>query len=273
MGSSGRPAIAPAMAFVTAATAAAGLAAAALVVVRLRQMRGKPPKDDAGADAIKKELPFLSLQSEAARAAETAQDEEEILAEQLSRNCAFLGEVGQARVEAAFVVVVGVGGAGSHAAQLVGRTGVRRIRLVDAAPVSERSLRSHATATRADLGVAKADVTANSLLRIVPHTAVETVRTALTAESADACLAGSPDCVILCLPDVEPLAIALAACNRLGLQAVPVLPLSASAMRGGSVARQRLSFLHDVCSSIEVRRSLTLLARSSMQPLARSCRP
>ena len=61
----------------------------------------------------------------------------------------------QARVDAAFVVIVGVGAVGSHAAQLIARTGVRRIRLIDGAAVTERSLQSHALAVREDLGTNK----------------------------------------------------------------------------------------------------------------------
>ena len=99
------------MRLVAATAAAVGLAAAAYLTICLRQLRWKPPQATAGAGAIKKELPFLTLQSEEARAAEAAHDEEEILVEQLSRNRAFLGDEGQARVEAAFVVIVGVGGA------------------------------------------------------------------------------------------------------------------------------------------------------------------
>jgi len=40
-----------------------------------------------------------------------------ILQEQLSRNTLFLGAAGQAKVASAFVVVIGAGGVGSHAAR------------------------------------------------------------------------------------------------------------------------------------------------------------
>lgn len=65
----------------------------------------------------------------------------------------------QARVSASFVVVVGVGAAGSHAAQLLARTGVRRIRLIDGASVTRGSLQSHAFATFADVGESKVFLT------------------------------------------------------------------------------------------------------------------
>ena len=46
------------------------------------------------------------------------------------------------------VVVVGLGGVGSHAAHLLLRGGVRRLRLVDFDQVSLSSLNRHATAVR-----------------------------------------------------------------------------------------------------------------------------
>eukprot|EP00966_Prymnesium_polylepis_P244249 5648576-Prymnesium_polylepis.1 len=137
----------------------AALSAAAATAIALhlwRRSRGPssspPAATAAAATALKQQLPFLSVPSAHDSAEEAATDDNEIVLEQLSRNRAFLGDAGQAAVEGSFVVVVGLGGIGSHAAQLVGRTGVRRLRLVDPAAVTERSLRSHATATRADLG-------------------------------------------------------------------------------------------------------------------------
>ena len=60
--------------------------------------------------------------------------------------------VERASAQAPLVVVVGLGGVGSHAAQLLLRAGVRRLRLVDFDQVTLSSLNRHATATRADVG-------------------------------------------------------------------------------------------------------------------------
>ena len=56
---------------------------------------------------------------------------DEILAEQFTRNVQFFGKDAQARIAGSFVVVVGLGGVGSHAANLLLRSGVSRLRLVD----------------------------------------------------------------------------------------------------------------------------------------------
>ena len=50
-----------------------------------------------------------------------AEEEGVLLQEQLSRNASFFGEKGHAKIREAFVVVVGLGGVGSHAANMLSR--------------------------------------------------------------------------------------------------------------------------------------------------------
>lgn len=57
--------------------------------------------------------------------------EDEILSEQFTRNIQFFGREGQQKISEAYVVVVGLGGVGSHAAHLLLRSGVGRLKLVD----------------------------------------------------------------------------------------------------------------------------------------------
>lgn len=49
----------------------------------------------------------------------------------LCRNIQFFGEEGQLKVHCSFVVVVGLGGVGSHAAAMLLRCGVGKLRLID----------------------------------------------------------------------------------------------------------------------------------------------
>lgn len=53
---------------------------------------------------------------------------DDLMEEQFSRNKLFMGERGQNRVHRGFVVVVGLGGVGSHAAHMIARAGVERMR-------------------------------------------------------------------------------------------------------------------------------------------------
>ncbi len=176
-----------------------------------------------------------------------------LLAEQLSRNTQFLGVTGQRRVSAARVAVVGVGGVGSHAAQLLARTGVGQLVLIDPARVGGASLRTHAVAAHADLGAPKVGVTRDALLRTVPDAAIEAVRSRLDARNAARLLRGATF-VLLCMRDVETLAVAVDACDRAGVRCAAVLyPSPADAARK-CVCHQRLSQLHDACGNLQARK-------------------
>jgi hypothetical protein len=54
----------------------------------------------------------------------------ELIREQLSRNFSFFGEEAMADIQSAFVIVVGCGGVGSHAAHMLVRSGITRLRII-----------------------------------------------------------------------------------------------------------------------------------------------
>uniref|UniRef100_A0A2P2KR98 tRNA threonylcarbamoyladenosine dehydratase isoform X1 n=1 Tax=Rhizophora mucronata TaxID=61149 RepID=A0A2P2KR98_RHIMU len=56
---------------------------------------------------------------------------DEIVSEQLTRNIQFFGPECQQKVTASYVVVIGLGGVGSHAASMLLRSGVGKLLLVD----------------------------------------------------------------------------------------------------------------------------------------------
>ncbi|MCJ1358104.1 MAG: hypothetical protein MMC33_008102 [Icmadophila ericetorum] len=81
--------------------------------------------------------------------------DEELIEEQLTRTSTFLTPAGLSAIRSAFVVVVGLGGVGSHCTAALARSGVSRIRLIDFDQVSLSSLNRHAVATLADVGTPK----------------------------------------------------------------------------------------------------------------------
>lgn len=80
---------------------------------------------------------------------------DEVVCEQLTRNIQFFGLDAQQKVTASYVVVIGLGGVGSHAANMLLRSGVGRLLLVDFDQVTVSSLNRHAVATREDVGTPK----------------------------------------------------------------------------------------------------------------------
>lgn len=126
------------------------------------------------------------LRNEAlAKRAQAGDFDDELILEQLARNRVFLTDDGLAKLRSSFVVVVGLGGVGSHCAAALARSGVSRMRLVDFDQVTLSSLNRHAVATLADVGMPKVQCMYRRLIAITPW-----VKLDLRQEKFD--LAGAP---------------------------------------------------------------------------------
>lgn len=92
----------------------------------------------------------------------------DLILEQLARNRAFLTDEGLAKLRSSFIIVVGCGGVGSHAAAALARSGVSKIRLIDFDQVTLSSLNRHAVATLTDVGTPKVHCIRRRLEQIAP---------------------------------------------------------------------------------------------------------
>ncbi|KAG6609893.1 Ubiquitin-activating enzyme (E1) [Phytophthora cinnamomi] len=154
---------------------------------------------------------------------------QELLEEQLSRIASFFGPEGFAKVKDAFVVVVGLGGVGSHAAHMLARSGVGKLRLVDFDNVTLSSLNRHAVATRADVGLSKVAAMKRHLHEIVPDCEVEAMAVMFEAGSADELLEGNPTYVLDCIDDVKTKCALLESVIRKGLKVITATGAGAKA--------------------------------------------
>lgn len=154
---------------------------------------------------------------------------QELLEEQLSRISAFFGSEGFAKVKNAFVVVVGLGGVGSHAANMLARSGVGKLRLIDFDNVTLSSLNRHAVATRSDVGLSKAATMKRHLLGIVPDCKIEDMAVMFEADSADDLLEGSPTYVLDCIDDVKTKCALLEAVSRKNIKVITATGAGAKA--------------------------------------------
>ena len=146
-----------------------------------------------------------------------------VVSEQFSRNRMFFGEEKQEQLEKSFVIVVGLGGVGSHAAHMLARAGVGRLRLIDFDNVTLSSLNRHAVATRDDVGRPKVVSCAEHFADIVPTCEVDARVEMFVAEQADTLLSGSPCFVIDAIDDVNTKVDLLLACSRLNLRVLSAL--------------------------------------------------
>ena len=94
---------------------------------------------------------------------------DEIRSEMLSRNSLyFASSNGMPNITNSCVLIVGLGGVGSHTAHMLARSGVKYLRLVDFDQVTLSSLNRHAVASLQDVGLPKATVLCNHLRQICP---------------------------------------------------------------------------------------------------------
>ncbi|GMH15501.1 hypothetical protein Nepgr_017342 [Nepenthes gracilis] len=143
---------------------------------------------------------------------------DEIVSEQLTRNIQFFGLECQQKVAKSYVVVIGLGGVGSHAASMLLRSGVGRLLLVDFDQVSLSSLNRHAVATREDVGTPKALCLRKHLSSIFPECQIDARVMLYDASTEEEILSGHPDFVLDCIDNIDTKVALLASCARRGLR-------------------------------------------------------
>ena len=107
-----------------------------------------------------------------------------------SRTIDLLGHELHDRLQESFVVIIGLGGVGSHVVTALARAGVRRFRIVDGDVITRSSLNRHATAVAADVGRSKVEVLEEWLKRLDQNIEVEVVQEFASTETFDSLLKG-----------------------------------------------------------------------------------
>ncbi len=101
------------------------------------------------------------------------------------RTALLLGQQGMEKLAAARVLVFGLGGVGSYAAEALARSGVGVLTLVDDDVVAESNLNRQLVALRSTLGQPKVEVAARRIADIAPDCRVTPVRLFYTPDTAD----------------------------------------------------------------------------------------
>ncbi len=106
------------------------------------------------------------------------------------------GDAGYARLRAARVAVVGLGGVGSWAVEALARSGVAQLVLIDLDHVAESNINRQVQATSTTLGQSKAQALAERIVLIHPGCAVRCVEEFADAQNWPTVLGGEVDLVI-----------------------------------------------------------------------------
>jgi len=173
-----------------------------------------------------------------------------LILEQLARNRVFLTDEGLSKLRNAFVIVVGCGGVGSHAAAALARSGCGKIRLIDFDQVTLSSLNRHAVATLADVGTPKVTCLQRRLEQIVPWTQFD-ARNQLYNENTSASQlepwkenGQPPSFVIDAIDNIESKVALLAYCHA---NSLPVI----SSMGAGCKSDPTRVFIGDISASTD----------------------
>jgi tRNA A37 threonylcarbamoyladenosine dehydratase len=162
------------------------------------------------------------------------------IALQLDRTARLLGEEAMARLARAHVVVLGIGGVGTFAAEALVRAGVGRVTLVDGERIDETNANRQLHALDGTIGRLKADEMAERLRRACPGARVEAIADRYAADTAErlvppgvSFVVDAMDTVVAklhviqrCLDLGIPIVTSLGAARRLDPTAIQVTDLS-----------------------------------------------
>jgi len=130
------------------------------------------------------------------------------------------GEQGLLGIRASHVVVVGIGGVGSWAAEALARSGVGQLTLIDLDVVAESNLNRQAHATLATLGCNKVDAMRDRILSFAPDCRLTLVDDFVTPENVTQLLPSGANYVIDAIDQVRAKAALVAHCVAIGLPVV-----------------------------------------------------
>ena len=172
----------------------------------------------------------------------------DLILEQLARNRVFLTDPGLEKLRNAFVIVVGCGGVGSHAAAALARSGCSKLRLIDFDQVTLSSLNRHAVATLADVGTPKVHCLRRRLEHVTPWTHFDCCNELFSEQSAAEQLCDlngqAPDFVIDAIDNIDSKVALLAYCYRNHLKVV-------SSMGAGCKSDPTKIFIGDISASTD----------------------
>ncbi|MDG1445921.1 MAG: tRNA threonylcarbamoyladenosine dehydratase [Methylophilaceae bacterium] len=113
------------------------------------------------------------------------------------------GETGLARLQAAHVVVIGIGGVGSWAAEALVRNAVGQITLVDLDHVAESNVNRQIHALASEFGKAKVTAMRERMLQINPGCIIHEIEDFITPDNINTLLNVQSDIILDCIDDAK----------------------------------------------------------------------
>lgn len=154
--------------------------------------------------------------------------------EWMTRTVQLLGEEKVAQIRDAHVLVAGMGGVGSMAAEMLARAGVGQITLIDNDIVQSTNINRQLPALHSNLGKQKVKVMEQRLKEINPGIAVVALQTYISEDTLDGILATPCDFVVDAIDTLMPKILFIERVYKLGI------PLASSMGSGGKTDPTRI---------------------------------
>jgi tRNA A37 threonylcarbamoyladenosine dehydratase len=122
----------------------------------------------------------------------------------LSRTSLLIGEEALRHLTTRHVMVVGLGGVGSFAAEFIARSGIGKMTIIDGDVVDPTNRNRQLPALSTNHGVSKADIMAERLKAINPELELNVVRSFVNPEMVEENLLLKPDYVIDAIDSITP---------------------------------------------------------------------
>ncbi len=159
----------------------------------------------------------------------------------LSRSALLLGDEGIAKLQSKHVLVVGLGGVGSFAAEFICRSGVGEMTIVDGDVVDPSNRNRQLPALATNHGISKAEIMKERLLSINPELRLHVINSFLTPDKCRELLAKPYDYIMDCIDSVLPKITLLSTALERNL------PIVSSMGAGGKIdpTQIRITFMPD----------------------------
>ncbi|UEG49108.1 tRNA threonylcarbamoyladenosine dehydratase [Ferruginibacter lapsinanis] len=122
----------------------------------------------------------------------------------LSRTELLIGENALHKLANSHVMIVGLGGVGSYAAEFIARSGIGKMTIIDGDVVDPTNRNRQLPALSTNHGQYKADIMAERLLAINPELEVEVIKTFINPEMVAAQFTIQPDYLIDAIDSITP---------------------------------------------------------------------
>lgn len=141
----------------------------------------------------------------------------------LSRSKTLVGEDGLDKLARSKVLIVGVGGVGGYALEMIVRCGVGSLKIVDGDVFDETNLNRQILADRSNIGKSKAEEGARRAQSINPDIEVCAVCSAFNESTAGAILSDCYDYVLDCIDSVKDKVLLITECHKHGLKCISAM--------------------------------------------------